>query len=444
LVPIHLGIIATFALIPVWYRLRGAPPSFHALYGTGFLIFWPMVWAVVWWFVMRFPGLRTLFQDRGHRWRTLALMILIVWSWLSYSWAFTSRTMLPSRSEITISAAIPLTLAALFTVVIASAGIPVRSIILILVVSLIWNSIIVFLQVSCQGSIGLEWLGEFNLDPARSGVAIVQADGVRWLRPYGLLPHPNILAGFLVISLLATLTWILSDRPGKRYSGMVIFLAGLWSLLLTFSRGAWIGFAAGAIVFAAITWRIDKKRLPPLIAATGLALMVAGVFAVIYRPFLAARAGIGGESVELRSASDRTVYNEMALRSIGESPVLGVGIGNFPWVAAYYLVNTDFDLRGQQVHNIYLAAWAELGIVGLGLVSVFVVTSLRAGFRAALSPENGVEEQLARAGLVSGVAALLVIGLVDHYPWTLLQFQVAWWGLTAASIRTNSGPALAQ
>lgn len=432
LLPIQIGIVATLALISVWYRPPGAPPPFHILYGAGFLIFWPMAWTVIWWLIMGMPGLRKMLQSR-QRWLVLTLVLLIGWSWLSYSWAYTSRTMLPPRPEVTISAALPFTLAALFATVVACTSPSPRVIALSLVVGLIWNSLIVFLQVGQQESIGLGWLGEFNINPARSGVAVVQADGLRWLRPYGLLPHPNILAGFLVIALLAALTWAVSNRRRSRYMGILIVLIGLWSLLLTFSRGAWIGLAVGTILFAFLIWNIEKKLLPLLIMGIGLMFIVVATFAVIYRPFLAARAGIGDESVELRSTSDRAVYNEMALRAIGESPVLGVGLGNFPWVAAYYLVETGFDLRGQQVHNIYLAAWAELGIVGFALTILVIGIGLWAGVKSVTDSRLAGSERIMRAGLLSGVIALLVIGLIDHYPWTLLQFQVAWWGLLAVS-----------
>ncbi len=445
LLPIELGIIATFALIPVWYRLGGAPPSFHVFYGAGFLIFWPMLWTVIWWLITGLPGLRSLLHNRRQRWWILALILLVVWSWLSYSWAYTSQTMLPPRPEVTISSALPFTLAALFALVIACTSPSTRVIGLSLVVGLVWNSIVVFLQVSHQGSIGLGWLGEFNLDPARSGVAIVQADGLRWLRPYGLLPHPNILAGFLVIGLLATVMWAVSSQRQSRYAGICILLIGLWSLLLTFSRGAWIGFAVGITLFAILIWRIEKKRLPLLIMGIGLMFIGVATFAIIYRPFLAARAGVGDESVELRSSSDRAVYNEMALRAIGESPILGVGLGNFPWVAARYLVDTGFDLRGQQVHNIYLAAWAELGIVGFVLTMLVIGTGLWAGIKSTTDEKLSGDERITRAGLLAGVMALLVIGLIDHYPWTLLQFQAAWWGLLAASGRlANLEPTLRQ
>ena len=67
LLPIHAGILVTFALIPVWFRFKPSPGPFDALYSAGFLIFWPMVWTVAWWLILRLPGFANFRRDRRHR-----------------------------------------------------------------------------------------------------------------------------------------------------------------------------------------------------------------------------------------------------------------------------------------------------------------------------------------------------------------------------------------
>jgi hypothetical protein len=42
-----------------------------------------------------------------------------------------------------------------------------------------------------------------------------------------------------------------------------------------------------------------------------------------------------------------------------------------------------------------------------------------------------------RAVLLASVVALAVGGLFDHYPWTMLHFQVAWWGCLAGALRQD-------
>jgi hypothetical protein len=429
LLPIHAGILVTFALIPVWFRFKPSPGPFDALYSAGFLIFWPMVWTVAWWLILRLPGFANFRRDRLRCLWALALLLLVCWAFLSWSWAYTRSF----RPEVTVGGALPLALTALFALVVACAAPRLRSILLVLVVGMVISSGIAGWQVARQGPVNLGFLGEFNINPDKSGVSVVQAGDVRWLRPYGLLPHPNILAGYLGIGLLCTVAGILSDQRRIRWMSIAAFLFGLWALLLTFSRSAWIGFAAGGFALLPYLWaRLKLPKMRLTLAVFGISLIVVGMLLVVlYKPFLAARTGEGDESIELRSISDRVVYNEMAYRAIAYSPVLGVGINNFPWIASYYLSLTDFDLRGQPVHQVFLSAWSELGIVGYVLTAGALILGVEIALRTLRQDNN--PDRLTQAALLCGVIVLMVIGLLDHYPWTLLHFQVAWWGLLAAA-----------
>jgi O-antigen ligase len=429
LLPVHAGILVTFLLMPVWYRFPGSPRSFDTFYSTGFLIFWPMLWTVVWWLLMGLPGIKSLWRDRAHRWWMFAILGLLLWAFFSSQWSYTR----PFRHEVTIGAALPFGLAILFAIVVACAAPAHRYLVTALIIGVVWNSGLTFLQVANQGSIGLRAIGEFRISP-ENGASVVQAGAVRWLRPYGLLPHPNMLAGFLMISLLAVAAWVFSRRPMKWFAGTVIALSGLFALLLTFSRAAWGGFAIGFVVMLVLAWRDNSGstrrflRLEPLLTL-GMALIVGIVFVLLFQDFLLARAGINTESIELRSISDRTVYTQFAFRSIRETPIWGLGIGNFPWRTSYYLMFTDYDLRGDNVHNIYLSAWAELGIVGLILMMSAMIT----GAWAVVRTSTRGREYIERIGQFAGFIALAAIGLLDHYPWTAIQFQAAFWGLLAAA-----------
>ncbi|MBZ0296976.1 MAG: hypothetical protein K8L99_30730, partial [Anaerolineae bacterium] len=234
LLPIHLGILATFLLIPVWYRLPQRPVFFPALYVSSFLILLPVLWTIGWWMILRLPGFNQLLRDPARRIWALALLLLVLWAFTSQWWAYRRY----DNPEVGATAALQLGIVALFALVMACASPPRRLLIWMLIIGLAWNSILAVLQVANQGSIGLQALGEFRLDVDQTGISVVQAEGVRWLRPYALLPHPNVLAGFLVIGVLATSAWILRER--RWLFGTLLAGLGLWALLLTFSRSAWI------------------------------------------------------------------------------------------------------------------------------------------------------------------------------------------------------------
>ncbi len=467
---IQAGILATFALIPVWYRLPAPPPLLPPLYVSRFLILLPMLWSIAWWLIAGLPGFKALRQETVRAGWALALLLLALWALASPLWAF-QRDAHPEVAE---STSLQFGVVALFAAVVACAAPPRRMIIGTFIVGVLWNSLITLGQVANQGSVGLRALGEFTLGVNQPGIGYVQAGYARWLRPYGLLPHANMLAGFFAVALLATLPWLISRQRILWWSGVLIFTLGLWSFLLTFSRGAWIGFAGGLFTTLPLLLRaratrasskFDKNLLAilaswrltshsRLLLLLVISLAVAVPFMLTFRPFLAARVGVGGESIELRSVSDRVVFATFAYNSIIERPIIGVGMGNFPWRTSYYLMHTNYDLRGDNVHHVLLSTWAELGLVGLVLLVIALVLGVESVLRTprptvrsetAIQPE--FEEQMtalaegraatgdhmATIALLGGFMALTIIGLLDHYPWTILHFQAAWWGLLAAA-----------
>jgi O-antigen ligase len=165
------------------------------------------------------------------------------------------------------------------------------------------------------------------------------------------------------------------------------------------------------------------KRILP---ALGLSIVVGIIFVLMFRPLVLSRAGVGEEGIELRSVSDRIVFNRVAHEAIAAYPFHGVGAGNFPWYASVYIFyNTDYDLRGNNVHNIYLGILAELGIIGFGLFGLMFSSGIIASLQ---------QRDTERIALLAGVVAFAVIGLVDHYPWTIIQTQTLWLGLLAVGM----------
>ena len=378
LILIHGEILLTFALIPVWYRFSYTPLLLPPLYVSRFLILLPMLWTIFWWLLTGLPGFGQLQRDPARRFFAFCLLALALWGFASTFWAFQREL----HFEVGATAALQLGVVALFVLAVACAGPPRPYVITVLIVSLVWNSLIGGLQVAKQGPIGLTMIGEFPIFIEWSEVSIVQAGDVRWLRPYGLLSHPNALGGVLALGLLACGVWNISRRRELWLVGTLSGLFGLWVLGLTFSRSAWLGLAGGAMVMCLLGWRarlaINRRRV---VITAGLVLITGVLFVALYAPFLVARTGLTEEPVEQRSVSDRLVFLDFARQAIEESPILGVGIGNFPWKASYYLTFTDFDLKGNNVHNIYLSAWAEMGTVGLLLYAGGLVSGLWAACR---------------------------------------------------------------
>jgi hypothetical protein len=262
---------------------------------------------------------------------------------------------------------------------------------------------------SFMAPLRLQWPASF--EPAMRGVSIVQLlDGTRLLRVYGSLPHPNIL-GTLLVALLPGLVALFMSGDRQNIWMMIPFSLGLGLLGLTFSRAAWIGLAAAALVLA-LHWRqLDHKRLITL----GIAgLVSAAAFLVPLHEYVFVRMSGAPVFIEQSSQQMRLWLAERSLVVIKEHPWLGVGIGSYTPASAAGLsresLGVDADFMLEPVHNVLLLAQAELGIAGSLLLAGLGITILLGTIRA-----RGTQGIILSAALVG----LSVVELFDHFLWTL-------------------------
>ena len=90
---------------------------------------------------------------------------------------------------------------ALFSLVLIF-GFKLKKIALVWVLSATIQSLLAIGQFFSQYAFANKWLGLAEHFSTLAGSIILQTTTERWLRAYGGLPHPNILAGFFVIALL--------------------------------------------------------------------------------------------------------------------------------------------------------------------------------------------------------------------------------------------------
>lgn len=422
LIPSQICILLVFLIAPLWLKWPDAPAPFTANYVLGFVLSALMLLSMVFWLISGLQGWRNLFRGYLRVGFLASLLLLSAWIFISQEWAF-GRNLYAGMAQ---NAALQMALVTGFVIVIVAAAPPARFILMALILSMLFQGIVGSLQVYFQQSIGLSWLGEFTLSTSQEGVSVLEANGLRWLRPYGLTPHPNIFAGVITLGLFASAAFVIEGK--HRIFSLTAFALGFFFLLLSFSRGAWIGFAAGAFfAFPSLLREKDFwRRILPLV---GLSILIGLVFLYFYQSLLLSRTGLSTENTEQRSIADRLVYMEIAWDSIEKYPMQGLGAGNFPWYASNYLYfRTDFDLRGDNVHNIYLTVWSELGLIGFGLFLLMLGTGTIAALQKR-SPET--------MALLAAFLAWAVIGLVDHYAWTLILTQSLWLGLVAVALKAS-------
>jgi len=250
--------------------------------------------------------------------------------------------------------------------------------------------------------LGLNWPGP--LDASVRGASIVRlADGLSFLRAYGTLPHPNILGGFALLFLLGPAALFLrKEKPNLL--ALLLFSLGVILLVLTFSRSAWLGFIFFLLV---LVWKHKAFNHARLIAFIVVGVMSFALTLLPLQRLAQARMNDSTSNTEKFSITARNFLSQEALQMIRERPLTGAGIGGFVLQLAEragegYII--------EPVHNLFLLAGAELGIPGL-LILVGLVILLARG----IAKTKKLESVLAGATLTG----LGVIGLFDHYLWTL-------------------------
>ena len=168
------------------------------------------------------------------------------------------------------------------------------------------------------------------------------------------------------------------------------------ALLLTFSRGAFVGFIVINALF--LLWKLNARTFALGIAAAVVAM-------VILPGFVIARVTLGfdgGGDLNAVSAGRIDGIWLPVLPEIWKSPLWGQGLGSVMWSDA---MHKGLMFEVTHPHNAYLEALLDVGALGLGLLVgyfVHVWRNLRAlGSNPFLSPEMRGFYQGAAAGLIS-------------------------------------------
>jgi len=171
--------------------------------------------------------------------------------------------------------------------------------------------------------------------------------------------------------------WLTEGRKriGSRWLLMTVAMLG--GLLLTFTFGAWLSLVATTGLFALF---MDKKRRLKTIAAGALAflLLVTVLAAGPLRPFIEDRVG----QMAFDAAGRLDAWG-LAWSASKSHPVLGIGYGNFPsltlgtpeWIAQ------ELAPAGSSPHNFYFYLLSELGLVGLVSIVFIFISTVRANIQ---------------------------------------------------------------
>lgn len=241
---------------------------------------------------------------------------------------------------------------------------------------------------------------------------------------------PNDFGTYLATVLplpLALIAFNATDR--KRKSALLVLSLLLAAcLLLTFARGAWLGFLVGFLFLLVFTgW----KRL---VAALVILALLVSLTVLLAPPAikgqLSSLAKLGSDT----SSIDRLLIWKTGWRMFLDRPVFGHGLNTFMSVFEKYKPPDYKEIV--YAHNCFLQMAAETGIIGL-LVFLWLCASI---LIRAFSNFFGASDRFLKAvaiGAAACIAATLANSLVDTNLYSL-PLAVLFWSLCGlAAVRVQ-------
>lgn len=233
---------------------------------------------------------------------------------------------------------------------------------------------------------------------------------------------PNGLGAYLTGAMPIVFAWIFKRNARLRYRLLItlLLLLVIWSLAVTFSRGALLA-AWGGVIFFTLLYGLHRRygEFCLTIGVLFLLVILLGTFGFILT-----------SDWKLPSLRYDTVFWRLhvwqdAFRMVQDSWVLGHGINTF--MQTFEVYRTDTGGSPTYAHNSYLQLMAETGVAGL-VSFLWILGNLFRWLSSHIS-RYGIKNDdliLPALGVWSGITAFLLQSFFDNQFYSL-QLSVYLW-----------------
>lgn len=235
------------------------------------------------------------------------------------------------------------------------------------------------------------------------------------MRIYSTLGNPNVLGEYILLVLPVSigLMWTRKDAAAKIvYAGIsaIMFLA----LILTFSRGCWIGLLFAAAIF--ITFAAGKLW--------GLGLIALPIIPMVLPETIINRFASIGDMKD--SSTSYRVYIWMGtLAMIKDFWVSGIGMGQESFTQVYPFYSYS-GIVAPHSHNLFLQILVESGVCGIAvflLIVFFFIRRMMVGYQV-----GGKGDSLSTiiTAVSAGICGFLLQGMFDNCFYNYRVMLVFW------------------
>ncbi|MBO3462368.1 IctB family putative bicarbonate transporter [Aetokthonos hydrillicola] len=205
-------------------------------------------------------------------------------------------------------------------------------------------------------------------------------------RVYSYLNNPNLLAGYLmsavVLSFVAIFAW---QSRFKKALALTMLVVNGSCLILTFSRGAWIGLLIAVLVLLPLLHYWWSPQMPPFwrtwfvwIVLGGLAgLLILGM--VLSDPLRERIFSIFADRSDSSNNFRKNVWAGV-FKMIADYPLTGIGPGHnsFNQIYPFYLFLPSYTALS--AYSIFLEITVETGLIGLASFVWLIIVTFNTGF----------------------------------------------------------------
>jgi len=267
-------------------------------------------------------------------------------------------------------------------------------------------------------------------------------------RLFSSFGNPNYLAGYLIACLPPAFVLLTALKSRWKKIILLTTIVVLYtSLLMTYTRAAWVGFFVSILFTVGLLFFWQGKRFLKenrywLAVLTSLLLAITVIYSVPNPLNGEGRSVVGrvASSLDLSSYASRSLIWLSAIEIVKEHPIIGAGIGtlgvNYPAAQgkvlaqaryARFIPQANFSINA---HNDLLHMWAEIGILGL-LCAAWIIIAFYKGALLSLR-RLGTERRLLLIGFVGGALAILVHS-VFSFPFHVIPNGLLFWLYLALS-----------
>ncbi len=279
--------------------------------------------------------------------------------------------------------------------------------------------------------------------------------GVDFLRGYqysrltASFSAANGLAAWLIVIIplvMGIFIWVKVMHSTLKVALFILILMLLNCLLLTYSRGAWLGIMVAAIVMSYYVLRNSKLKtkihyLYFAICLFLIFLFVSKLINVKMRKIEKVNFDSGqtvGERIKsvikINEGASLVRINlwKESLMMLRDHPFIGCGINTYSIVAPAYKVS---ESGGIYPHNSFLQKSAETGLLGLFAFLWILFSFFKIGLQ-----HLHIRKDMLVLGLLSGILAFLVQSIFDNHLYSLQLVVLFWYmlGLTIAVINLEA------